>query len=59
VLAFLREHTAARQAHLVVEDGNTASMNVAREVAGTLAGKVERFTDEQRRSWTRWVLPID
>jgi hypothetical protein len=34
-------------------------MNVAREVAGTLAGKVERFTDEQRRSWTRWVLPID
>ena len=55
VLAFLREHTAARQAHLLVDAGNTASLQVAGKVATT----VERFTDAQRRAWTRRVLPIE
>ncbi len=55
VLAFLQEHTGARQAHLLVEDGNTASIHVARSVARA----VEPFTDEHQRGWTRWVLPIE
>jgi len=55
VLAFVREHTAARQAHLLVEDDNTASVHVARKVARA----VERFTDGQQRAWTRWRVSID
>jgi RimJ/RimL family protein N-acetyltransferase len=52
---FLRDHTGAGSAHIVVEVGNTPSLRVARAVAAT---ETERWHDEHGRTMIRHVLPL-
>ena len=53
---FLREHTAAREAHLVIDAENEPSLRVARAVVAT---ESERWTNEQGRTMIRHVSAID
>jgi RimJ/RimL family protein N-acetyltransferase len=52
VLQFLRDHTAAREAHLIVDAENAPSLGVARAVR---ADERERWTDELGRTMVRHV----
>ena len=52
---FLRAETVATEACIVVEDGNTASLRVARAVG---ASEADRFLDEHGRCMIRHMLPL-
>jgi len=52
---FLRDHTGARAAHIVVDVRNTASLRVARAVGAT---ESERWRDEHGRIMIRHVLTL-
>ncbi|HET9894080.1 MAG TPA: GNAT family protein [Streptosporangiaceae bacterium] len=52
---FLRDHTGARSAHLIVDADNAASLRVARAVAGAPA---ERWRDARGRTMVRHVLAL-
>ena len=53
---FLRDHTGAREAHLVIDAENEPSLRVARAVGAT---ETERWTSEQGRTMIRHVGAID
>ncbi len=53
---FLREHTAAREVHLVIDAENEPSLRVARAVGAT---ESERWTNEQGRTMIRHVSAIE
>ena len=55
VCEFLRRETAARQAHVLVEPSNVASLRVARSVG---AIEVERFLDGHRRTMVRHIIEL-
>ncbi len=55
VFAFVAEHTGAREAHLVIDAENEASLGVARRVG---AVERERFVDSDGRSKIRHVVEI-
>jgi RimJ/RimL family protein N-acetyltransferase len=55
VLEFLREHTAARTAHVLVDAGNAASLRVAR-AAGAV--ETERWSDARGRPMVRHVIAL-
>ena len=55
VLQFLREHTGARVAHVVVDAENEASLRVARAVGAKESG---RFVNEAGRTMVRHVLDL-
>lgn len=52
---FLRDHTSASAAHILIDAENTASLRVARSVGAT---EVERFVKPSRRTMTRFVRAI-
>ncbi|CAN5456985.1 hypothetical protein BH18ACT1_BH18ACT1_01620 [soil metagenome] len=54
VLRFLHDHTGAREAHIVVEAENTASLRVARAVG---AAVTERWVNEGGHTMLRHVVP--
>ena len=56
VLHFLYEHTAAREAHLVVDAQNEASLRVVRAIGAAPAGQ---WVDDQGRTMVRHVAPVD
>jgi RimJ/RimL family protein N-acetyltransferase len=53
ILQFLRDNTAAREAHIIVDDENEASLRVAAAVG---AREYERWTNEQGRTLVRHVI---
>jgi RimJ/RimL family protein N-acetyltransferase len=53
--AFLRDHTGATSAHIIVDEANEPSLRVARAVGATRAG---RWIDEHDRPMIRHVLPL-
>lgn len=55
VVAFLRDHTGAREAHLVVDAENAASLRVAASVG---AVETEQWTDEHGHTMVRHVVPV-
>ena len=55
VAAFLRDHTGAASAHIIVDEANEPSLRVARAVGATRAG---RWIDEHGRPMIRHVLPL-
>ncbi len=55
VLQFLRDHTGAQSAHIIVDARNTASLRVARAVGAT---ETERWQDEHGRTMIRHVVSI-
>lgn len=55
VARFLRDHTGARTAHLVVDQANEPSRRVARAVGAT---ERERFVDERGATVVRHVLDL-
>jgi RimJ/RimL family protein N-acetyltransferase len=52
VLQFVRDHTAARSAHIIIDAENAPSLAVARSVG---ADERERWTDELGRTMVRHV----
>jgi len=52
---FLRDHTGAGSAHIIVDPENTASLRVAKAVG---AKESERWIDEYGRTMVRHVLPL-
>lgn len=52
---FLRDHTAARTAHLVIDEENTASRRIAAAVG---ASESERWVNERGRTMIRHLLAI-
>ena len=56
VLQFLNEHTAAREAHLVVDAQNEASLRVARAIGAMPTGQ---WVDDQGRTMVRHVSAVD
>ncbi len=55
VASFLRDHTGAGSAHIIVDEANEPSLRVARAVGATRAG---RWIDEHGRPMIRHVLPL-
>ena len=55
VVAFLRDHTGARAAHLVIDSENVASLRVAHAVGATAT---ERWVDGRGRTMIRHILPV-
>jgi RimJ/RimL family protein N-acetyltransferase len=55
MLQFLRDHTGARTAHILIDARNTASLRVAASVG---AAEVGRFTDGARRTVVRLVRTV-
>jgi RimJ/RimL family protein N-acetyltransferase len=55
VLAFVGDHTGAREAHLVIDAENEPSLGVARKVG---ASERDRFVDADGRSKVRHVIEI-
>lgn len=55
VARFLRDHTGARTAHLIVDERNEPSLRVARSVG---AIEKERWTDERGATMVRHVLDV-
>jgi RimJ/RimL family protein N-acetyltransferase len=55
VTRFLRDNTAAREAHVVIDPGNVASLRVARAVG---AVERERFVNEHGRTMIRHVIAL-
>lgn len=55
VVDFLRDHTGAREAHIVVSAGNEASLRVARAVG---AVETERYVDDAGSTMVRHVMTI-
>lgn len=55
VARFLRDHTGAGSAHIIVDPENTASLRVAKAVG---ARESERWIDEYGRTMVRHVLPL-
>lgn len=55
ILRFLSDHTATRQAHLVIDPANSASLRVARAVG---AVEIERFVNQRGHVMCRYVLPV-
>jgi RimJ/RimL family protein N-acetyltransferase len=55
MLQFLRDHTGAREAHLLVDSGNVASLRVARAVG---ARARERFVNVHGRTMVRHVIGL-
>ena len=56
VVEFLRGHTAAREAHVIVDARNEPSLRVARSVG---AQEQERWIDDLGATMVRHVLPIE
>jgi RimJ/RimL family protein N-acetyltransferase len=52
---FLRDHTGAREAHIVVEVGNEASLRVAHAAGAVTAG---RYIDHQGKTMIRHVIRL-
>ncbi len=52
---FLRDYTSATHAHLIIDEGNLASLGVARSVG---AAEIERFQDEHGRTMIRHVIHL-
>ena len=52
---FLRDHTGARTAHLLVDEENVASLRVARAVG---ASARERWVDDHGRTMIRFVVGL-
>ncbi len=55
VTRFLRDHTGARSAHLIVDSENVASLRVARAVG---AAQAEHWRDSRGRTQVRHVLAV-
>jgi RimJ/RimL family protein N-acetyltransferase len=55
ILQFIRDHTGARAAHIVVDPGNQASLRVARSAG---VPEVERFVDHRGVTMVRHVLVL-
>ena len=55
-LRFVAEHTGARRAHILVEEGNVPSLGVARSVA---AREATAFTSARGQSMLRFVIDVD
>jgi len=55
VMQFLRDHTGAQAAHIIVDARNTASLRVARAVGAT---ESERWQDEHGRTMIRHVVAL-
>jgi RimJ/RimL family protein N-acetyltransferase len=55
IMAFLRDHTGAESAHIIVDAANAASLRVARAVG---ARETERWVDEHGRTMIRHVLTL-
>ena len=55
VTSFLRDHTGAGSAHIIVDAANAASLRVAHAVG---AVEAERWRDEYGRTMIRHVLPL-
>jgi RimJ/RimL family protein N-acetyltransferase len=55
VVRWLSDHTGAREVHLVIDEGNAASLRVARSLG---AAAVDRWTDAHRRTHVRHVLLV-
>jgi RimJ/RimL family protein N-acetyltransferase len=55
VTSFLRDHTGASSAHIIVDAANTASLRVAHAVG---AQESDRWIDEYGRTMVRHVLPF-
>ncbi|HEX2850277.1 MAG TPA: GNAT family N-acetyltransferase [Acidimicrobiales bacterium] len=55
VVGFLRDHTGAREAHVIVDARNEASLRVARAVG---ARETERWTDDRGRTMVRHVIDV-
>jgi RimJ/RimL family protein N-acetyltransferase len=55
VVRFLRDHTGASSAHIIVDPANAASLRVAKAVG---ARERERWVDEYGRTMVRHVLPV-
>lgn len=54
-LTFLAEHTGAREAHVIVDAENAASLRVATSVGAT---EVDQFVNEHARAMIRHVLAV-
>lgn len=54
-LRFVAEHTGARRAHVIVEEGNLPSVRVARSVA---ADEPTRFVNARGQSMHRFVIDV-
>jgi RimJ/RimL family protein N-acetyltransferase len=52
---FVREHTGAREIHIVVDGENEASLRVARSVG---AVERDRFVNHQGRTMVRHVISL-
>ena len=55
VCVFLRERTSAQEAHIIVDEQNTASLRVARAVGAALR---ESFVDRHGRTMLRHVVDL-
>ena len=55
ILQFVRDHTAAREAHIVVDERNEASLRVARAVDAVTA---ERYTDKHGSTMIRHLIQL-
>lgn len=55
VLAFLGDHTGCREAHIIVDSDNAASLRVAAAVG---ADRVGRWTNEAGRIMLRHIVPV-
>ena len=55
VASFLREHTGATQAHIIVDERNVASLRVARAVGAVESG---RFRTRHGDAMIRHILPL-
>ena len=55
VLPFLRDHTSAPTAHILIDVQNTASLRVANFVG---AKEIERFLSPSRRAMIRFAQPV-
>jgi hypothetical protein len=55
ITQFLRDHTGAESAHIVVDARNAASLRVASAVQ---AAETERWRDQHDRTMIRHILPL-
>jgi RimJ/RimL family protein N-acetyltransferase len=55
VVQFIREDTSAREAHIVVDEDNVASLRVAHAVG---AVERERFVNDYGRTMVRHVIDL-
>lgn len=56
IMRFLRDHTGAREAHIIVDAANSASLRVARALDAT---PTKQWTNVRARTMIRHVAPLD